>query len=300
MPLKVAVAGVTNGLGYGIALGLLNTADLDVIHLTRASSSADLSHFTSRGATVKSVNYNSIPNITSALGGVDTVISTIFVMDNPQPTLNLIKASKAAGVRRFAPSEFVISQAANARIDLYAPKRTVLEALRESGLEYTLFQNGVFMDYFAFGAPRLHEGPLKMFPFILDISSQKATIPGTGNEKVTFTTVNDIGRFVAAAVKLEGRWPEELGMEGETTTYNHVVKQAEDVTGKKVDVEYLDKEKIGKMLEESRGETMKYFTNQCYDILADNMGAVEPRLNKLVPQVTPVSVKEYISQYWGA
>ncbi|KAF5360694.1 hypothetical protein D9756_005118 [Leucocoprinus leucothites] len=298
MPHKVAVASVTNGLGHAITSALLDTADIDVVLLTRSSSpNTGFSKFTSRGAIVNSVDYSSIPNLTSVLDGVDTVISTMFTPNDPLPTLNLITAAKTAGVRRFAPSEFASSTAGNARFDIYEFKRQIQSELKRSGLEYTLFQNGIFMDYFAFGAPKPHEGPLKMFPYIVDIASHKAIIPGTGDEKVTFTTVEDVGRFVAAAVKLE-RWPEELGMAGETTTYNQVIRDAEAVTGRKFEVQYLDKGQITKAMEESKGDPMKLFMAQAMDVLADGLGAVEPTLNRLVPHVTITSVKDYISKYW--
>ncbi|KAF5360732.1 hypothetical protein D9756_005109 [Leucocoprinus leucothites] len=297
MPLRIAVAGVTNGLGHAIVSALVDTPDLEVVLLTRSSSSAtDLTQFTSRGAVVKSVDYSSIPNLTSALDGVDTVISTIIP---PQPTISLIRASKAAGVRRFAPSDFAFSTAGNDQLALYDFKRQVWAELKQSGLECTSFQNGVFMDYLAFGAPKPHEGPLELFPFVINIAALKASIPGTGDEKMTFTAVKDVGRLVAAAVKLEGRWPEELGMEGETSTYNQVVRDIEAVTGKKLGVEYLDEKRIAKALEESKGDEMKFFYNQVLEVVANGLGSVEPTLNRLVPQVSVTSIKDFLSEYWS-
>jgi nucleoside-diphosphate-sugar epimerase len=299
MSLKVAVAGVTSGLGHAIVSALLDSGDLDVVLLTRSSSSAtDLTHFTSRGALLKSVDYFSIPDLISALAGVDTVISTIFSYHDPSSTLNLMKASRTAGVRRFAPSDFAFSSAAAERLGLYKPKLEILAALKESGLEYTSFQNGIFMDYLASGAPKAHEGPLRMHPFIVNVVGQKAAIPGTGNEKMTFTTVADVGRLVTAAVKLKERWPRELGMEGETTTYNRVVRDVEAVTGKKIDVEYLDRERMANALEETKDDEMSFFHNQLLDVVAVGLGAVTPTLNGLVPHVSVTSIKDFLEEYW--
>lgn len=300
-PLRVAVAGVTGGLGHAIVTALLDTPEVEVVLLTRSSSSTtDFSHFTSRGAILKSVDYSSIPNLTSALEAVDTVICTIFAS---QPTINLIRASQAAGVRRFAPSDFSFSATASARIDAHEPKRKVWAELKsDCKLEYTSFRNGIFMDYFVCGAPKpRHEGPFRMFPFVVDVAAGKAVIPGTGEEKVTFTRVRDVGRFVAAAVKFEGRWPEELGMEGETMSYNEVVRDVEDVIGRKIEVVYLGKEEIGKALEEAREarDEIGVLVNQTFELLADGVGSVEPVLNRLAPQVNVSSVKDLLAEYWS-
>ncbi|KAF5360546.1 hypothetical protein D9756_005117 [Leucocoprinus leucothites] len=110
MPPRVAVAGVTNGLGHAIASAFLDTPDLKIILL---------SHFTSRGAVVKPVDYSSTLNLTSPLDGAETVISAMI---SSEPTINLISASKAARTRHFVPSEFALYAATNAQLALYEPK----------------------------------------------------------------------------------------------------------------------------------------------------------------------------------
>jgi len=302
MTIRVAVAGATSGLGHAIAFGLLEHSDVELVLLTRLSPSPpNLSFFTSQGAILKPVDYTSVTDLISALEGVDTVISTIFGGDDASPSLNLLEAAKAAGVRRFAPSEFAMSPAADARYDFYAIKRQVWEAVKKSGLEYTHFYLGIFMDYLAFGASKPVDVPLKIYPFIVNISTQKATIPGTGDEQITFTAIRDVGRLVAAAVKLPGRWPEELPMRGETTTYNQVVREAEAVTGKKIDVEYWDKATIAKGIEEAnaKGDEMKTFSFQVMGTIADGLGPVPPVLNQLVPEISLTSVKELLTQHWS-
>lgn len=298
MPTRVAVAGVTSGLGHAIVSGLLDESDIQVVLLTRQTNDPSIfAHFISRGAKMHQVDYTSLAQLIYALAGVETVISTIFSRPDITPTINLIHASKTAGVRRFAPSEFAFSSRTNALLGLYEPKRRVWEELKRSGLEYTAFQNGVFMDYFAFGAPKKYEYPLKLFPFIVDIAGEEANIPGTGDESITFTRLRDIGRLVVAAVKLQSRWPEELGMESERTTYNWVVRHAEAVTGKSIRVNYTDKATISRMLEDKDDE--KYFYAQALDVMAKGLGYVPAVLNDLAPDVATTSVEGFISEYWG-
>ena len=66
--------------------------------------------------------------------------------------LTLIEAAKEAGAKRFAPSEYALSTYDN--LDLYAGKAAVWEALRVSGLEYTRFFCGIFMNTLGTGTPK--------------------------------------------------------------------------------------------------------------------------------------------------
>lgn len=298
-PTRVAVAGVTNGVGQAIVSALLDQPDIQVVLLARQPPFAtDLTHFTSRGAILHRVDYTLLPQLVSALLDVQTVITTIFSDPDITPSINLIRASKAAGVRRFATSEFAFSSKTNRLLDLYEPQRRIWAELKESGLECTAFQNGIIMDHFAHGAPKEYDRPLEVFPFIVDIAQRKASIPGTGHEPVTFTSLHDVGRLVAAAVKLKGRWPEELGMQGETTSYNRVVQDVEAVTREKINVEYITKVTLSNMLEDA-SDAMAFFHAQVLNVIADGLGVVSPDLNKLVPNVSVMCVKDFISDYWN-
>ncbi|KXN82334.1 hypothetical protein AN958_02664 [Leucoagaricus sp. SymC.cos] len=247
MNLRVAVAGVTNGLGHTIVSALLDSPNLEVNLLTRISSSpTDLYHLTSHSAIAKPVNYTPIPSLESALAG-------------------LILA------RRFAPSEFAMSRAADARLDLYEPKRQVWAALKDSKLEYTSFQNGIFMDYFTFGTPKQHEGLLKVFLSVVNLVAAKAIVPGTGNEKVTFTTIVNIGRLLL----LRFNW----------------MGDGRIITGRKLDVEYMDVEAIKRALRASKWDLMQFFYHQVSQLLAEGLGTVTPTLNRLSPHITVTSAR---------
>lgn len=129
-------------------------------------------------------------------------------------------------------------------MDWYHCKLEVMEKVKESGLEYTAFRNGQLINYWAHGSPHLkavEEGLAGMgFAFVVDVGNETAEIPGTGDQKVTFTRTQDVGAFVAAAVGLE-KWEEEMGMGGETTTYNKVVRKVKEM-GRKMEVTYRSRE----------------------------------------------------------
>lgn len=57
----------------------------------------------------------------------------------------LVKAAKEAGVKRFSPSEWAGSGDMPDEVQLSGPKTEVWDAIKDSGMEYTRFANGLFL-----------------------------------------------------------------------------------------------------------------------------------------------------------
>lgn len=226
---RVAVAGGTGGIGRHIVEGILETKKHDVIVLSRSANCPQLETL---GAKIIAVSYDDTSSLIRALSGVHTVISTIFSTDEKlvvAAQLALLDASIQVGAKRFAPSEFVTRAIPNNPIELYRPKWTVAEAVMRSGLEYTFFENGLFMNYLASGKPGI--GYLQPLKFLWDVENCTARVPGDGSAYVVLTRGEDVGKFVGASLDLE-KWPEVSRMRGDRRTLNEVVKLAETVRGK--------------------------------------------------------------------
>ena len=225
---RVAVAGGTGGVGLHIVEAIVETQLHEVIVLSRKT---DDPHLRALGVTVRAVSYDDITSLVLALNGVHTVISTIAGLDEnslARPQLALLEAAIQAGVKRFAPSEFGVRATPDNPIEFYRPKWIVAEAVRKSGLEYTFFENGIFMNYLASGTEGVgHLQPLK---FLVDLENYRATIPGDGSAFLVFTRVEDVGRFVAASLSLE-KWPEYSEMRGDRKPLAEVLALAEAVRG---------------------------------------------------------------------
>ncbi|KAF8997887.1 NAD-P-binding protein [Cyathus striatus] len=301
--INLAVAGVTSGLGNAIATALVNNPSITVTLLTRTSTSTSvpkvLEPLVHQGAIIRAVDYASVKALTDALNGVHTVISTLFTPQDTTPTDNLLKAAIAAGVTRFAPSEFAIAKEGNSVLQVYSTKISHWEAVKASGLEYTAFRNGMFMDYLAAGSS--YTGPLRIAPFVVNVKERKAEIPGTGDDKVTFTTLADIGKFVSAAVTLE-KWPEEMGMSGETLTYNEIVRKAEEVLGEKISVTYINVDNLKKRKLEAieKNDWWGKFLMELYLAFIEGHGEIkDPYLNKVLTTVQPTKVKDFLQKYWS-
>lgn len=102
-----------------------------------------------------------------------------------------------------------------------------IEELKRSDLQWTVFLNGCFLDYWAM--PHI-KSYLKPAPFAVDIAHRAAAIPGDGNKRVTFTYSFDVARFVVASLDLES-WPEESRIAGDTLTWNEFVHLAQETLG---------------------------------------------------------------------
>lgn len=166
----------------------------------------------------------------AALQGVHTVICTIFDMDEDAfiaTSLALLQSALRVGAKRFAPSEFAPHGLHDDTIEVYRRKAVVADAVRKSGIEYTLFDTGFFMDALAVGAPGATPSPYKP---IYDVENLTATIPGDGSAYMTYIRGEDLGKFVAASLELE-KWPEVSRMIGDRKTFKEILRLAEKVRG---------------------------------------------------------------------
>jgi NmrA-like family len=178
------------------------------------------------------VDYSNPESLASALNGVDVVLS--FVADGPAQKA-LISAAVSAGVRRFAPNEWALSSSAREPGAEY--KDEILAHLRNLNsertvLEYSLFQPGVFLDLTVW--PRKTAEHLYITCIGIDVEGGQALMVEDGAQQISFTTIQDTGRVVAAAVDFEGEWPEIGGIAGETIEYRHLLDKLEQYSGKKL------------------------------------------------------------------
>lgn len=199
-------------------------------------------------------------------------------------------------MKQFAPSEYAIRD--NGDWDFYAGKIPVWEATKASGMEYTQFTCGIFMNTLGTGTPNGETealGGLRPWTFVINMKAGTADLPGDGNSKVTFTRTQDIGKFVAAALDLE-KWEDEMGMVGSTMSYNEVVTAIEKVTRRKMLRKETPEEELKKMIREDEGAK---FYNQVRLSIAQVGAPVEPTLNKLAPEIKPWTVEQYLERYWS-
>ncbi|TPX69822.1 hypothetical protein SpCBS45565_g02240 [Spizellomyces sp. 'palustris'] len=291
----IAVAGGTGGLGRHIVEELVENGKYRVVVLSRTPNPS----LTTLGVDVRPIDYTSHTSLVKALENVHTVISCIATEGEALVAvqIKLIHAAEAAGVKRFAPSEWASDTQINTIIEGYFPKKEVIEELRKSKLEWTLYMNGVFMNYLASPRGTGHLRPLK---FVIDTENRTANIPGTGNEPIIMTTVQNVAKFVVGSLSLPS-WPEKSGIIGDLTNYNHVVKAVERITGEKFQVEYRSLEQLNKAINPNAQNVREnFFTQVCVAIAEGAKGGFvfEGTLNKLLPGIKTESVDEFLAEWW--
>jgi uncharacterized protein YbjT (DUF2867 family) len=292
----VAVAGGTTGIGSNIVRAILATKKHELVVLSR-SERPDLSK---QGVSVHVVDYTSHEHLIKALEGVHTVISCIWSFDPDLGTsqLALLKAAQDAGAKRFVPSDWATDR--YDAISAYALKATVWDAVQASGLEYTRFINGLWMNIWGLGAPRNETEALAGYsgpPFLIDLKARSALIPGNGSQKVAFTNMRDIGKFVAASLDLP-HWEPDSRIVGDKLSYEEVVTLAERITGHSFEKTYYPEAQIDSVLA-GNPDPEQLFFHQFMKLIVDGAFDFEGTLNAQFPSVNTVPAGEYLTQYWG-
>jgi len=223
-----AVAGAGN-LGQHVIKSLLQLkkegtiSTVKVLTRSTGSTSAELAEL---GATFVEVNYEDPTSLKQGLAGTDVVISTLGAAALGTQT-QLADASKAAGVQLFVPSEFGNPTDGKADHALFATKDSLKKHLRELDLPFAAFYTGPFPDFV-------------LTPFVgFDFKNGKASFGGSGDVPISWTSMPDIGRFVAhvltALPKKEVEW-RKFRIEGDRQTFNSIIASYEQRTGTKLQV----------------------------------------------------------------
>ena len=196
-------------------------------------------------------------------------------------------------------------------------QRSIVKELRNHpNLEWTLFHNGYFIDYFGQPWAPTHMPP--EVPFI-DIEACKATIPGTGDDKVVWTHTADVAKFVSCAISMKpGTWPEHSWIIGDKISLNEILATAEKARGTKFQVTHdsIEKLKSGEVtpIPANKAHASIYSTPEfdAYPLVlamfaslgsamvsGDLDIAQEDSLNAYFPEIETIKIAEFIDKYWG-
>jgi uncharacterized protein YbjT (DUF2867 family) len=140
------------------------------------------------------VDFTSVDSLTAALKGTDAVVSTVGGAAVESQT-TLINAAVAAGVKRFIPSDFgnVTTNPKLETIPMYTPMfkiRRYLEQKAAAGqLSWTVLASGAFLDL------------ILNTPTLLDLQNHTAMLIDEGDNRISATSLANIGKAVAAILK---------------------------------------------------------------------------------------------------
>ena len=180
----ILVIGATGSLGgritqlllaQGKQVRVLARHNSPSVELAKAGMATPLEILIHAGAEVVYGDLKDPASLDSACQGVDTLITTANSVlrggpDNIESVdlngnLNLIAAARKAGVKHFIFTS-ALGSSPDHPAPLFAAKGKVEQALRQSGLTFTILAPHLFMDVWAMvvvGIPALHSQPVSLF-----------------------------------------------------------------------------------------------------------------------------------------
>ncbi|KAL2169451.1 hypothetical protein VTG60DRAFT_5995 [Thermothelomyces hinnuleus] len=212
----VAVLGGTGNLGPAVIRELV-AAGFVVTAVTRAEGGAGAREVPAGVAAVKSVDYASLDDLTTAFQGQDAVVSTV------------------ATAARFIPSEFGINtrKVRDTPIGkILAGKIAIVDYLEKvaakgSELAWTGVSTGLFFEW------GLERGGLG----IVNLKDKTATVIDSGDEKWYASTLAQIGRVVAGILKNPDETANKyLSTASFNLSQNELIALVEELTGSKLSV----------------------------------------------------------------
>jgi len=240
----VLVVGATGLVGSEICRQL-TAAGRPVRALVRTTSDqAKVDNLKSLGVETVQGNLCDPASLQAACRGVDAVISTASSMPFAyQPGVNdvqcvdhdglanLIGAAQAARVSHFIYTSF------SGRIELDCPlrnaKRAVERRLKESGLVYTILRPSYFAEVWL--------SPAVGF----DFANAKATIYGSGQNPISWISVQDVARFAVASLDNPAARNATIEMGGpQALSPLQVVSIFEQVGRRKYEVQHVPEEAL--------------------------------------------------------
>lgn len=282
----VAVAGGFGTVGYEIATELLN-AGYETRILTR-SAPTDKKHLglVNRGAKVLIVDYSNVHSIANAISGSDVVINALSYLTIPDVELHarvVDAAIEAKTVKQYFPSEYSWPPQEQEQGFLSAITDIRKYVFKHSdALPYTMTTVGQF--------PETLFHPTQKF----DIENNKATVVGKGNTPLTFTTMSDAAKYIVQSLKEPNQFRNRyLNMAGSTHTLNEAFEIFEKMRGRKLNVEYLDKETAAQRIEKNESEMDAFALELLYGIEEGYCLVQDPWSH---PDVTRTTLEDYLTQ----
>lgn len=220
----IVVAGATGNLGGCIARFLLERG-ASVRALVRHGTSRDkVERLQERGATVASVDWSSVSEVTPACSDAYCVVSALQGLRDVivETQTVLLDAAIKAGVARFIPSDYSIDftkfpPGENRNLDL---RRDFHKRLDKTAISATTIFNGAFAE--------LLTGQMPLILFKL----KRVLYWGDADQRMDFTTMDDTAAFTASAA-LDASTPRFLRIVGDQLSARELTAVVGEVTGKK-------------------------------------------------------------------
>ncbi|KAI9163523.1 Isoflavone reductase-like protein [Paramyrothecium foliicola] len=303
----VAILGATGQTGKSIANGLLDSEyPFEITALARSSSLHDpeLLELSSRGVKASPIDLAaSKEEMTRVLAGFDVVVSAISAVNMAQQ-FALIDAVKAAGVKRFVPSNFGIVQGPLTGFELADTKQQVLDYVQAAHIPYTVIEVGY---WYQLGFPHLASGRTK---YIAPVAFDRIT--GDGNTPSAYSDLKDVGKWVARIIADPRTLNKKVVAYSTVATTNQLYDAMEKASGEKIPRVHLSNEEVAAEAKQALYKTRKPDSFDYFDLVkcqywnimfvrAENtpehakyLGFLDAK--ELYPEVVTTGLDEYAQQ----
>jgi uncharacterized protein YbjT (DUF2867 family) len=287
----ILVAGATGLLGNEICRQL-RAKNLPVKAMVRTTTDpVKIEHLTKLGVQVVQGDLQNKESLSQMLQGVTTVITTVSAMPfsykpgendiqlvDENGTINLIDASKSAGVKHFIYTSVPLS-------DLKSPlskvKTKVEGHLQKCGLTYTILRPNFFMEVWLTAAVGF------------DVLNGKVNICGDGKNPVAYISFKDVSKFVVESISNPASKNAILELGGpKNISQLDVVKIFEEALHKKIEVQHVPVEALQAQFSGATDGMQKSFSGLMLDLAKGIPNNMEDILKTFPIKLT--SVEEYV------
>ncbi|KAE8211062.1 hypothetical protein CF327_g5136 [Tilletia walkeri] len=282
--------GFSSRFGRKVHEALLGEQALRVVSISRK----EIPELQGRAYAQHVVDYSDINSLASALQGCDTVISLIWSTEGMlESQRTLLRAAEQAGsVRRFIGSEWGVDTTRSRTVPHYDDKVTFYtDYLSKSSIEQpSVVFDGLFMDYFSAG-----EG--KFMP--VKIGGLTAKIPGTGDEQVSMTRMEDVADLVRRLLLRAESLPPVVRGQATTTTWNKMVNDVQTLVQRTFSVKHVSLAELEADCD--RGDnSMGSFMKHVNCLYAKGEAEIQDEnARELVPDWKPMTLAEFLQKNYG-
>jgi uncharacterized protein YbjT (DUF2867 family) len=221
---------------------------------------------------------------------ITTVSSTISHQegDNIQSVdhdgnLSLVAAAKEAGVIHFIFISFRHQTAMDN--PLVEAKRSAEQAIKSSGMKYTIVQASIFMEVWL--SPALG----------FNYDEHAAQIPGDGTNPISYVSYKDVAAFATASVDNPVAENQVLEIGGpEHLSPAQVVKEFENNSGHSFTINYIPVVALEQQLKEATDPLQKVFAGLMIFYAKGDAIDMEPALKKIPVQLH--SIHDYANTFF--
>jgi len=288
----ILVAGSTGLLGSEICRQL-TAQQKKVRALVRKTSAPEkIDALKQMGCFLTEGDFKDKASLLNACKGCDGVISTVSSTlsrqegDNIQTVdhdgnLNLIASAKEAGVKHFI---FISFRHQNAMDNpLTEAKRSAEQAIKSSGMKYTILQASIFMEVWL--SPALG----------FNYPEYAAQIPGDGNQLISYVSYKDVAAFTCASIDTPSVQNQTLEIGGpEPVSPAQVVKEFENTSSHPFAVNYIPVVALEQQMKEATDPLQKVFAGLMIFYANGDAIDMQPTLKKIPVQLH--SVQDYANK----